>query len=89
MSWMDKLPDKLEGSLQSILEMTNRHEESYMSAENASVGQLWVAIAHMNQQINDLEQIVHAQRKALNNLDQEVNVNQHLDENLEESLKRY
>jgi len=43
----------------------------------------------MNQQINDLEQIVHAQRKALNNLDQEVNVNQHLDENLEESLKRY
>jgi len=37
MSWMDKLPDKLEGSLQNILEMTNRHEESYMSAENASV----------------------------------------------------
>lgn len=89
MSWMDQLPEKLRVSLEKILEMTNRHEEAYMNAENASVGQLWVAIAHMNQQINDLEKIVHAQRKALNNLEQDVNVNQHLDSNLEESLKRY
>jgi flagellar biosynthesis chaperone FliJ len=89
MGWMDQLPEKLRISLEKILDMTNRHEEAYMEAENASVGQLWVAIAHLNQQVEDLENIVNAQRKALNNLDQDVNVNQHLDSNLEESLKRY
>jgi len=89
MGWMDQLPEKLRGSLEKILDMTNRHEDAYMSAENASVGQLWIAIAHLNQQVEDLENIVNAQRKALNNLDQDVNVNQHLDKNLEESLKRY
>ena len=89
MGWMDQLPEKLRVSLQKILDMTKRHEDAYMNAENASVGQLWVAIAHLNQQVEDLENIVNAQRKALNNLDQDVNVNQHLDKNLEESLRRY
>lgn len=89
MGWMDKLPDQLKVSLEKILEMTNRHEDAYIEADNASVGQLWVAIAHLNQQVEDLENIVNAQRKALNNMDQEVNVNKHLDSNLEESLKRY
>jgi wobble nucleotide-excising tRNase len=90
MGWMDALPQKLERSLRKTLEETNRHEEEYMQAENASVGQLWVAIAQLNEKIENLEKVVRAQRKALNNLeDEDVNVNQHLDEDLEESLKRY
>lgn len=89
MSWMERLPEKLKESLQSILEKSNEHEEAYMEAENASVGQMWVAIAHLNQKVEKLEKIANAQRKALNNLEEDVNVNKHLDDNLEESLKRY
>lgn len=86
---MDQLPEKLRVSLEKILDRSNEHEEAYMQAENASVGQMWVAIAHLNQKVEKLEKIANAQRKALNNLEEDVNVNKHLDENLEESLKRY
>ncbi len=89
MGWMDSLPNKLQDSLEKILDQTNRNEEAYMQAENASVGQLWVAIAHLNAKVENLEKLAHAQRKALNNMEQEVNVNKHLDEDLEESLRRY
>ncbi|MFB6242294.1 MAG: hypothetical protein ABEJ36_05860 [Candidatus Nanosalina sp.] len=89
MTWMDQLPEKLRVSLEKILDRSNEHEEAYMQAENASVGQMWVAIAHLNQKVEKLEKIANAQRKALNNLEEDVNVNKHLDENLEESLKRY
>lgn len=86
---MDQLPEKLRVSLEKILDRTNEHEKAYMNADNASVGQMWIAIAHLNEKVEDLEKIVNAQRKALNNLEEDVNVNQHLDSNLEESLKRY
>ncbi|WP_414837642.1 hypothetical protein ACK3SF_05220 [Candidatus Nanosalina sp. VS9-1] len=89
MSWMNSLPNKLQESLEKILEKTNRNEEAYMEAENASVGQLWVAIAHLNSKVDNLEKLAHAQRKALNNIEEDVNVNKHLDEDLEESLRRY
>lgn len=89
MSWMNSLPDKLQDSLEKILEQTNRNEEAYMEAENASVGQLWVAIAHLSSKVDNLEKLAHAQRKALNNIEEDVNVNKHLDEDLEESLRRY
>ena len=89
MGWIASLPDRLESSLRNVLNRANSHEEKYMDAENASVGQLWVAIAQLNQKVDTLENVVQAQRKALNNLDQDVNVNQHLDKDLEESLRRY
>lgn len=89
MTWIERLPEKLRDSLENILEKSNEHEEVYMDAENASVAQMWVAIGHLNDKVQNLEKIVNAQRKALNNLDQDVNVNKHLDKNLEESLRRY
>jgi hypothetical protein len=89
MAWMNSLPEKLRTSLEKILEKSNEHEESYMQAENASVGQMWVAMGILNQKVEKLEKIANAQRKALNNMEEDVNVNKHLDENLEESLKRY
>ena len=89
MTWMEQLPEKLRVSLEKILETSNEHEEAYMQAENASVAQMWVAIGHLNEKVQNLERIANAQRKALNNLDQDVNVNKHLDKNLEESLRRY
>jgi hypothetical protein len=89
MAWMNSLPEKLRTSLEKILEKSNEHEEAYMQAENASVGQMWVAMGILNQKVEKLEKIANAQRKALNNMEEDVNVNKHLDENLEESLKRY
>lgn len=89
MTWMNGLPEKLRASLQKILEKSNEHEDAYMQAENASVGQMWVAIGLLGQKVEKLERITNAQRKALNNLDEDINVNKHLDDNLEESLRRY
>lgn len=89
MTWMESLPNRLRESLDKILDRTNQQEEAYMQAENASVGQLWVAIAHLNEKVENLEKLANAQRKALNNMEEEVNVNKHLDEDLEESLRRY
>ena len=58
-----------------------------MEAGNASVGQMWVAMAQMNQRLEKVEDMLQAQRKALS--EQGVDVDNHLDRNLEESLKRY
>jgi predicted nucleic acid-binding Zn-ribbon protein len=89
MDWITRLPDRLRVSLESLLDSVEQHEETYLDAQNASVGQIWVALAYMNQRVQKLEELVNAQRKALNDLDQEVDIDQHLESNLEESLKRY
>ncbi len=87
MSWIEDLPKKLSSSLHSLLEDTEKHEETYMEAGNTSVGQMWVAMAQMNQRLEKVEDMLQAQRKALS--EQGVDVDNHLDRNLEESLKRY
>lgn len=89
MDWVSQLPDKMRVSLESLLDSVEQHEPTYLEAQNASVGQIWVALALMNQRVRKLEDLVQAQRKALNELDQDVNVDRHLDNHLEESLKRY
>lgn len=88
MEWVDRLPDKIQTSLESLLDRVEHHEETYMDAQNASVGQIWVGMAMMNERIEKLEEVVAAQRKVLNNMDN-TDVDQHLDRNLEESLKKY
>jgi len=87
MSWIEDLPKKLSTSLHRLLDDTEKHEETYMEAENASVGQMWVAMAQMNQRLEKVEDMLKAQRKAMK--EQGVDVDNHLDRNLEESLKRY
>ncbi|MFB6212962.1 MAG: hypothetical protein ABEJ07_00125 [Candidatus Nanohaloarchaea archaeon] len=89
MDWITRLPDRLRVSLESLLDSVEQHEETYLEAQNAPVGQIWVALAYMNQRIGKLEDLVNAQRKALNQLDQEVDIDRHLESDLEESLKRY
>lgn len=89
MGWIENLPDRLEASVNSLLDSVQDHETEYMEAENASIGQIWVAMALMNQRLEKMENLVRAQRKALNELDQNVNVDKHLDKSLEESLKNY
>jgi len=86
---MDRLPEHLQESLDNILVEAEKHEETYMEAENAPVGQIWVAMSEMNQRIEKLEDIVHTQRRALKEMDVEVEVDKHLDKDLERSLKRY
>lgn len=89
MGWIENLPDRLEASINSLLDAVQDHEPEYMEAENASIGQIWVAMALMNQRLEKTEELVRAQRKAINELDQGVNVDKHLDKSLEESLKNY
>lgn len=86
---MEKLPEKVQDSLDNLLLETEQHEEVYMDAENAPIGQIWVAMAQMNSRIEKLEDMVQAQRKALKEVDVEVEVDKHLDKDLKESLKRY
>lgn len=87
MEWVEDLPDELQASLESLLDDVEYQENIYMEAQNASVGQIWVAMSHMMNRIQKLEKLASAQRKALNETD--VDVDKHLDERLEESLKRY
>lgn len=89
MDWVHDLPDRIRLSLESLLDSVDQHEAAYLESENASVGQIWTALAVMNSRVNQLEDLVQAQRRALNELDQEVDVSEHLDSGLEESLKRY
>lgn len=89
MTWKDSLPKKPRESLEELLHDTEQHEQAYMKAENPSVGQMWVAMSVMNQRLQKMEQLVRAQRKALNELDIEVEVDKHIDEDLKNSLKRY
>lgn len=87
MSWIEDLPKKLSASLNSLLNDTEKHEDVYMDAENASVGQIWVAMAQMNKRLDRMDDMLQAQRKAMK--EQGLEVDKHLDKNLEESLKRY
>ncbi|MFB6208744.1 MAG: hypothetical protein ABEJ56_01250 [Candidatus Nanohaloarchaea archaeon] len=87
MDWVEKLPDDLQISLESLLDDVEHQEDIYMDAENASVGQIWTAMALMTKRIRKLEKMVSAQRKALQ--DTEVEVDEHLDDRLEKSLKKY
>lgn len=89
MTWIDKLPEKLFASINSILDSVEQHEDVYTEAENASIGQMWVAIAYLNHRLMKMEELVKAQRKALKEMDQEVKVDNHLDEGLRDSLKNY
>lgn len=89
MDWISRLPDRLRVSLESLLDSVEQHEDSYIEAQNASVGQIWVALGYMNQRVEKLERLVNAQRKALNELDQEVDVDRHIESDVKESLKRY
>lgn len=89
MTWMEKLPKKIQESLDNLLLETEQHEEIYMDADNAPIGQIWVAMAQMNKRIEKLEELAHAQRRALKEMDVEVEVDKHLDKDLKESLKRY
>lgn len=88
MEWVERLPDKIQTSLESLLDTVEHHEETYMDAQNASVGQIWVGMAMMNERIEKLEEIVSAQRKVLNNMEN-TDVDKHIDRKLEESLKKY
>ncbi len=88
MEWVQRLPDKIQASLESLLDRVEHHEDTYMESQNASVGQIWVAMAMMNERIEKLEEIVSAQRKVLNNMEN-TDVDQHIDRKLEESLKKY
>ena len=89
MTWQESLPKKPRESLENLLHETEQHETAYMTAENPSVGQIWVSMALMNQRVEKLEQLVRAQRKALKEMEVEVEVDKHIDEDLKESLKRY
>jgi hypothetical protein len=46
-------------------------------------------MSHMMNRVQKLEKLVSAQRKALNETEADVDVDKHLDQRLEESLKRY
>lgn len=89
MSWKESLPKKPRESLETILLDAEQYESSYMSSENPTVGQIWVVMALLNQRLEKAEQLVRAQRKALKEMDVEIEVDKHLDEELKESLKRY
>ena len=86
---MDELPKQLQESMDNLLLETEQHEHVYMEAENPPVGQIWVAMSQMNKRIQKLEDLVQAQRTALQEMDVEIEVDKHLDKDLEESLKRY
>ncbi len=88
MEWIEKLPNKIQVSLESLLDSVDRHEDSYLDAQNASVGQIWVGMALMNERLGKLEDMVSAQRKALQEMDS-ADVDKHIDQNLKESLKKY
>lgn len=87
MEWIEALPEKLRVSLEKLVDTVNRHEEVYMEADNASVGQIWVALALMNDRVEKLEDRMIAQRKALQEAG--VDVDRKLDKSLEESLRNY
>lgn len=89
MSWQQSLPEKVKVSLEKLLDRVNGHEDSYSRAENQSVAQIWTALALMNQRMEKLEELVIAQRKAINEVDADVDVDSHLDRNLEDSLRNY
>ncbi len=89
MSWQESLPKKHRESLEELIMETEEFESSYMESENSPIGQIWVAMSLMNKRVEKLEQLVRAQRKALKEMEVEVEVDKHIDEDLKNSLKRY
>lgn len=89
MEWVENLPERLRNSLNSLLETVQQNEEIYDRAEKPAVAQIWTALSLLNERNKRLEKILKAQRKALEENGIEVERGKHLDENLEESLKRY
>jgi methionine synthase II (cobalamin-independent) len=89
MEWQESLPKEKRESLEKIVRETENFESSYMDADNPPIGQIWTAMATMQERVEKLEQLVRAQRKALKELDVEVEVDKHIDEDLKNSLKRY
>lgn len=89
MDWTANLPERLRNSLDALLDRVENNEEAYMNASNASVGQIWVALALLNERMNKMERHLRAQRQAINDLNPETEVGENLDSNLEDSLKRY
>lgn len=87
MDWVEQLPDDIQISLESLLDDVEHKEDVYLEAQNASVGQIWTAMALMNRRIRKLEKMVSAQRKALRESD--ADMDKHLNDRLEESLKKY
>ncbi|MFB6207909.1 MAG: hypothetical protein ABEJ69_01020 [Candidatus Nanohaloarchaea archaeon] len=87
MSWINELPSRLRSSLNSLLDRVEQHETVYENAENPSLGQLWVAIAQMNERMDRIEDMVTAQRRALK--ESGMDVDRYMDRELEDSLKRY
>lgn len=89
MEWMSQLPDRQRESLENLLDQVNKQEEVYMEAENASVGQIWVALAQMHEKMEKMDSMIRAQREVLKEFDTSIEVDKKLDKNLEESLRRY
>ncbi|MFB6180495.1 MAG: hypothetical protein ABEJ93_01330 [Candidatus Nanohalobium sp.] len=87
MGWVEKLPEKIRDSLDSLIADTEKHDNAYNQAENPSVGQIWVSMALLNQRMEKIEDRLQAQRKALK--EKGINPDKGLDGNLEKSLKNY
>jgi len=89
MEWIRQLPDRQRNSLETLLESVNSYEDVYSEAENASVGQIWVAMSLMNEKIQRLESLVKAQRRVLNEMGKGDELDRHLNQELEKSLRNY
>ena len=87
MTWKEHLPDTKRRPLEQLLLEVENNENAYRRAENPSIGQIWVALAEMNRKMQKMEETIQAQRKALNQLN--VDVDKQLDEDLKKSLKKY
>jgi CO dehydrogenase/acetyl-CoA synthase alpha subunit len=89
MEWMEQLPDRQRDSLENLLDQVNKQEDVYMQADNASVGQIWVALAQMHEKMDKMDSMIKAQREVLKEFDSSIEVDEKLDQRLEESLRRY
>jgi len=89
MDWMSELPERQRASLEALLDQVNEQESVYTKAENASVGQIWVALAQLNEKMERMDSMLRAQREVLKEMNADVEIDQKLDERLEESLRRY
>lgn len=89
MDWIAELPDRQRTSLETLLDRVNEQEEVYEKAQNASVGQIWVALAQMNERMERMDSLIRAQREVLQEMNADVEIDQKLDDRLEESLRRY
>lgn len=54
--WRDKLGERLSKSIESLLRRIKAEEDSYKSAKEQKIAQIWVALADLNQRLNRVEQ---------------------------------